>query len=78
MAAEAKQTCFEGRTLQNFQVYLEQSRDHEVSLWFVHNILPGEFKRYRKKGCLHILTISTTCSDSVEVVDVFFKSFCAV
>ncbi|KAA8588323.1 hypothetical protein FQN60_001517 [Etheostoma spectabile] len=44
MAAEANQTCFEGRTLQNFQVYLEQSGDHEASLWCVHNILPGEFK----------------------------------
>ncbi|XP_034741517.1 histamine N-methyltransferase-like isoform X2 [Etheostoma cragini] len=45
MAAEENQTCFEGRTLQNFQVYLEQSGDHEASLRCVHNILPGEFKR---------------------------------
>ncbi|XP_078117694.1 histamine N-methyltransferase-like [Sander vitreus] len=60
MAAEANQTCFEGRTLQNFQVYLEQSGDHKASLWCVHNILPGEFKRIGAgKSSLDVLGVGS-------------------
>ena len=30
MAAEAKQTCYEGSAVQSFQFYLEQSGEHEA------------------------------------------------
>nr|XP_046260171.1 histamine N-methyltransferase-like [Scatophagus argus] len=45
MAAKAKQTCYEGSSVQSFQFYLEHSGEHEAILQCVHNILPGEFKR---------------------------------
>ena len=45
MAANGKQTCYEGRILQNYQVYLEQSGLHKRILQGVHHILLGEFKR---------------------------------
>ncbi len=50
MAAEAKQTCYEGSSVQNFQFYLEHSGEHKAILQSLHDILPGEFKRYKKKG----------------------------
>lgn len=50
MAAEAKQTCYEGSSVQSFQFYLEHSGEHKIVLQCVHDILPGEFKRYKKKG----------------------------
>ncbi|XP_023280623.1 histamine N-methyltransferase A-like isoform X1 [Seriola lalandi dorsalis] len=45
MAAEAKQSCYEGSAVQSFQFYLEKSGEHEAILQCVQSILPGEFKR---------------------------------
>ncbi|XP_073329543.1 histamine N-methyltransferase A-like [Pagrus major] len=45
MAAETKQTCYEGSSVDSFQFYLEQSGEHEAMLQCVRNILPGEMKR---------------------------------
>lgn len=50
MAAEAKQTCYEGSSVHSFRFFLEHSGEHKAILQSVHNILPGEFKRYNKKG----------------------------
>ncbi|XP_045909843.1 histamine N-methyltransferase-like [Micropterus dolomieu] len=45
MAAEAKQTCYEGSSVQSFRFFLEHSGEHQAILQRVHDILPGEFKR---------------------------------
>ncbi|XP_070770883.1 histamine N-methyltransferase-like [Enoplosus armatus] len=45
MAAEAKQTCYEGSSVQSFRFFLEHSGEHKAILQSVHDILPGEFKR---------------------------------
>ncbi|XP_060944798.1 histamine N-methyltransferase A-like isoform X2 [Limanda limanda] len=45
MAAEAKQTCYEGSAVQSFQFYLEHSGEHEAIVQGVHSILPAQFKR---------------------------------
>lgn len=50
MAAEAKQTCYEGSDVESFQFYLKHSGEHEAILQCVHNILPGLLKRYKKKS----------------------------
>ncbi|KAG8000764.1 Carnosine N-methyltransferase 2 [Nibea albiflora] len=45
MAAEAKQTCYEGSSVESFQFYLEHSGEHKAILQHIQDILPGEFKR---------------------------------
>lgn len=45
MAAEARQPCYDGSSVQNFQFYLKHSGEHEAVLQCVRNILPGEMKR---------------------------------
>lgn len=45
MAAGAKQTCYEGSSVQSFQFYLENSGEHKAILQYVQDALPGEFKR---------------------------------
>ncbi|XP_039673041.1 histamine N-methyltransferase A-like isoform X2 [Perca fluviatilis] len=60
MAAEAKQTCYEGSSVQSFQFYLEHSGEHEAILQCVHNILPGEFKRIGAgKSSLDVLGVGS-------------------
>lgn len=49
MAAETKQTCYEGSSVDSFQFYLQQSGEHEAMLRCVQNILPGEMKRYKRE-----------------------------
>uniref|UniRef100_A0A1A7WAV2 Histamine N-methyltransferase n=1 Tax=Iconisemion striatum TaxID=60296 RepID=A0A1A7WAV2_9TELE len=45
MAETAKNTCYEGCGVSDFQFYLEKSNEHGQILKFVHDVLPGEFKR---------------------------------
>ncbi|XP_013856708.1 histamine N-methyltransferase [Austrofundulus limnaeus] len=45
MAAEAKQTCYEGCAVDSFQFYLERSGEHAAVLKGVQNLLPEEYKR---------------------------------
>lgn len=45
MAAEAKQSCYEGSSVQSFQFYLEHSGEQTAVLQCVQDILPREFKR---------------------------------
>ncbi|XP_049905105.1 histamine N-methyltransferase A-like isoform X1 [Epinephelus moara] len=60
MAAEAKQSCYEGSSVQSFQFYLEHSGEHEAILQFVHNSLPGEFKRIAAgKSSLDVLGVGS-------------------
>ncbi|XP_074478668.1 histamine N-methyltransferase-like isoform X3 [Sebastes fasciatus] len=62
MAVEAKQTCYEGSIIQNFQVYLEQSGEHKAILQCLRNILPGELKRCRigaGKSSLDVLGVGS-------------------
>ncbi|XP_063744445.1 histamine N-methyltransferase A-like isoform X2 [Eleginops maclovinus] len=60
MAAEAKQTCYEGSCVQSFQFYLEHSEEHEAILQCVHNLLPGEFQRIGAgKSSLDILGVGS-------------------
>lgn len=50
MAEEAKQTCYEGNSVQSFKFYLEHSGEHKAILKCAHDVLPGEFQRYEKKS----------------------------
>ncbi|XP_074515854.1 histamine N-methyltransferase A-like [Sebastes fasciatus] len=60
MAAEARQTCYEGNAVQNFQVFLEQSEQHKIILQCLHNILPAEFKRIGAgKSSLDVLGVGS-------------------
>lgn len=45
MAAETKQTCYEGGSVQSFQFYLEHSGEHEAILKSVRAVLPGAIKK---------------------------------
>ncbi|XP_053295795.1 histamine N-methyltransferase A [Pleuronectes platessa] len=45
MAAEVKQTCYEGSAVHSFQFYLEHSGEHEAIVQGVHSLLPAQFKR---------------------------------
>lgn len=47
-SAMAEQTCYEGSAVQSFQFYLEHSGEHKAILQHIPDILPGEFKRYRR------------------------------
>ncbi|KAK1903340.1 Histamine N-methyltransferase A [Dissostichus eleginoides] len=60
MAAEAKQTCYEGSCVQSFQFYLEHSGEHEAIMQCVHNVLPGEFQRIGAgKSSLDVLGVGS-------------------
>ncbi|XP_070694290.1 histamine N-methyltransferase A-like [Pempheris klunzingeri] len=60
MAVEAKQTCYEGSVVRNFQFYLEHSGEHSAILQGVHNILPGELKRIGAgKSSLDVLGVGS-------------------
>ncbi|XP_028289480.1 histamine N-methyltransferase A-like [Parambassis ranga] len=45
MAAEAKEYSYKGSFVESFQVYLEQSGEHQAMLRCVNAVLPEEFKR---------------------------------
>ncbi|XP_041807331.1 histamine N-methyltransferase A-like [Chelmon rostratus] len=60
MAAEAKQTCYEGSDVESFQFYLKHSGEHEAILQCVHNILPGLLKRTgTEKSSLDVLGVGS-------------------
>ncbi|XP_058479210.1 histamine N-methyltransferase A-like [Solea solea] len=60
MAAEAKQSCYEGSSVQSFQFYLQQSGEHEAILQCVHSVLPGEFERIgADKKALDVLGVGS-------------------
>nr|XP_020493501.2 histamine N-methyltransferase-like [Labrus bergylta] len=60
MAEEAKQTCYEGSSVQSFQFYLEHSGEHEAILKCAHNLLPGEFQRIAAgKSSLDVLGVGS-------------------
>lgn len=50
MAAEPKQSCYEGSGVSSFQFYLERSGEHDAILRCVRDFLPQEFKRYKKQN----------------------------
>uniref|UniRef100_A0A8C6VZ44 Histamine N-methyltransferase n=1 Tax=Nothobranchius furzeri TaxID=105023 RepID=A0A8C6VZ44_NOTFU len=45
MAETVKSTCYEGCGVSDFHFYLEKSNEHGEIPKFVHDVLPGEFKR---------------------------------
>ncbi|XP_029980485.1 histamine N-methyltransferase A-like [Sphaeramia orbicularis] len=60
MAAEVKQTCYEGSCVQSFQFYLEHSGEHQAIVQFAHDILPGELKRIGAgKSSLDVLGVGS-------------------
>lgn len=60
MAAEVKQTCYDGTCVQNFQFYLEHSGEHQAILQFAHDILPRELKRIGEgKNSLDVLGVGS-------------------
>ena len=59
MAAEAKQTCYEGSEVQTFQFYLEQSGEHQAIVQSLHSLLPAQFKRYTRSTFRQYLQVST-------------------
>ncbi|XP_040913688.1 histamine N-methyltransferase A-like [Toxotes jaculatrix] len=80
MAAEAKQTCYEGSSVQSFQFYLEQSGEHKAILQCVHSILPGEFKRIGAgKSDLSVLGVGSGGGElDVQMLSLLQSSFPAV
>ncbi|XP_037612354.1 histamine N-methyltransferase-like isoform X1 [Sebastes umbrosus] len=82
MAVEAKQTCYEGSIIQNFQVYLEQSGEHKAILQCLRNILPGELKRCRigaGKSSLDVLGVGSGGGElDVQLLSLLQSTFPAV
>ncbi|XP_057708919.1 histamine N-methyltransferase-like isoform X2 [Corythoichthys intestinalis] len=60
MAAETKQTMYEGSDVQSFQFYLQHSGEHEAILQFLMKHLPEEFKRIAaNKSSLGVLGVGS-------------------
>ncbi|XP_041857669.1 histamine N-methyltransferase-like [Melanotaenia boesemani] len=60
MAADEKQTCYQGVYLNSFQFYLEKSGEHAVLRQYVEKILPGEFQRIGAgKSSLDVLGVGS-------------------
>lgn len=60
MAAETKQSCYEGGSVSSFQFYLERSGEHEAILRCVRDVLPREFKRTgADKSSLDVLGVGS-------------------
>ncbi|XP_071353206.1 histamine N-methyltransferase A-like [Trachinotus anak] len=80
MAAEAKQTCYEGSSVQSFQFYLEKSGEHKAILECVQSILPGEFKRTGAgKSSLDVLGIGSGGGElDVQMLSVLQSTFPAL
>lgn len=45
MEEQRSQSCYEGSVIEHFHFYLEESKEHEVCLRFLQDILPSTFKR---------------------------------
>ncbi|KAM9347760.1 histamine N-methyltransferase A-like [Symphorus nematophorus] len=80
MAAEAKQTCYEGSSVQSFQFYLEHSGEHKAILQCVHDVLPGEFKRVgADKSSLDVLGVGSGGGEvDVQILTLLQSTFPAV
>ncbi|XP_034430021.1 histamine N-methyltransferase A-like [Hippoglossus hippoglossus] len=80
MAAEAKQTCYEGSAVQSFQFYLEQSGEHEAIVQSVHSLLPAEFKRIGEgKSGLDVLGVGSGGGEvDVQMLSLLQSTFPAV
>lgn len=73
MAAETKQTCYEGSSVDSFQFYLKHSGEHEAMLQSVHNILPGLMKRYKRETQeVQLVVMSAHCCDFVPRLNRWF------
>lgn len=75
MASEARQSCYEGSSVQSFQVYLEHSGEHQSVLKCVHEVLPGEFKRYKSFILQHCLFTINLLRSSGYLLCWFMYSF---
>ncbi|XP_042282988.1 histamine N-methyltransferase A-like [Thunnus maccoyii] len=80
MAAEVKQTCYEGSSVQSFQFYLEHSGEHKAILHWVQKILPGEFKRIGAgKSSLDVLGVGSGGGElDVQMFSLLQSTFSAV
>uniref|UniRef100_A0A665UXU9 Histamine N-methyltransferase A-like n=1 Tax=Echeneis naucrates TaxID=173247 RepID=A0A665UXU9_ECHNA len=76
----AKQTCYEGSTVQSFQFYLEKSGEHKAILQCVHSLLPGEFKRIGSgKTSLDVLGVGSGGGElDVQMLSVLQSTFPAL
>ncbi|KAM4609335.1 histamine N-methyltransferase A-like isoform 1-T4 [Polymixia lowei] len=80
MAAEPKQTGYEGRYVQGFQFYLKHSGEHKAILKFIDNAMPGEFKRIGAgKHNLDVLGVGSGGGEmDVQILSVLQSAFPAV
>ncbi|KAF3695047.1 Histamine N-methyltransferase A [Channa argus] len=80
MAAEAKQTCYEGSAVQSFLFFLEHSGEHKAILQHLHSILPGEFKRMGEgKNSLDFLGVGSGGGElDVQMLSLLQSAFPAV
>ncbi|XP_026233010.1 histamine N-methyltransferase-like [Anabas testudineus] len=80
MAAEARQTCYEGSAVQSFHFFLEHSGEHKAILQCVHKVLPGEFKRIGEgKSSLDVLGIGSGGGElDVQMLSLLQSSFPSV
>ncbi|KAM8749688.1 histamine N-methyltransferase A-like [Acanthopagrus schlegelii] len=80
MAAETKQTCYEGSSVDSFQFYLQQSGEHEAMLQCVQNILPGEMKRTgADRSSLDVLGVGSGGGEmDVQMLSLLQSAFPAV
>ncbi|XP_074515859.1 histamine N-methyltransferase-like [Sebastes fasciatus] len=80
MAAEAMQTCYEGNSVTDFQVFQEQSGEREAILQCFHNILPGEFKIIGAgKSSLDVLGVGSGGGElDVQILALLQSTFPAV
>lgn len=80
MAAEAKQTCYEGSSVSSFQFYLKHSGEHEAILQCVNDILPGLFRRSGgDKSSLDVLGVGSGGGEvDVQMLSLLQSTFPAV
>ncbi|XP_035532518.1 histamine N-methyltransferase A-like [Morone saxatilis] len=80
MAAETKQSCYEGSSVQSFQFYLEHSGEHKAILQCVYDVLPGEFKRIgADKSSLDVLGVGSGGGEvDVQILTLLQSTFPAV
>lgn len=48
MEGATRKTCYEGTAVQNFKLFMERSREHEVIVPYLSEILQQEFNRYSR------------------------------
>uniref|UniRef100_UPI0037E94F4D histamine N-methyltransferase-like n=1 Tax=Semicossyphus pulcher TaxID=241346 RepID=UPI0037E94F4D len=80
MDEEAKQTCYEGSSVQSFQFYLEHSGEHKAILKCAQDILPGEFQRIvAGKSSLDVLGVGSGGGEvDVQMLTLLGSTFPAV